>query len=142
MPERAPQSPPPKTLNETARDGVYIAYANGIVKDTSTGLEWFAWTGRNMNWHNASAWVQSLNLDGGGWRMPNLNELEGLYRRGSGSYNITPLLRTTGWHVWSAETRNGTFAWGFYFRNGERYSSRRTDSSKGGVLAVRSRAAG
>jgi len=142
IPQKPPQAPAPYTLNERARDGVYIAYANGIVKDTSTGLEWVAWTGRNMNWNNARSWVQSINLEGGGWRMPTLNELEGLYRNGSGTKNMTPLLSITGWHVWSGETKDSSFAWGFYFRYGERYSSRRTDSSKGGVLAVRSRGAG
>lgn len=142
VPQKPFQPPAPYTLHEMARDGVFIAYANGIVKDTSTGLEWIAWTGRNMNWNNARSWVQGLDLEGGGWRMPSLNELEGLYGEGRGTKNITSLLKITGWHVWSGETKDQTFAWGFYFRSGERYSSRRTDNSKGGVLAVRSRGAG
>jgi hypothetical protein len=141
-PEKTPPAPAPYTPNEIARDGVYIAYANGIVKDTSTGLEWVAWTGRNLNWNNARSWVQNFNLDGGGWRLPTLTELEGLYRQGSGTRNMTPLLRIEYWHVWSAETKDSSFAWGLHFRDGEKYSSRRTDSSKGGVLAVRSRGAG
>jgi len=142
VPKKSFQAPAPYTLHETARDGVFIAYANGIVKDSSTGLEWIAWTGRNMNWNNARSWVQGLDLEGGGWRMPSLNELEGLYREGRGTRNITSLLKIAGWHVWSGETKDQTFAWGFYFRSGDRYSSRRTDNSKGGVLAVRSRGAG
>jgi hypothetical protein len=51
---------------EVARDGVYVAYANGIVKDTKTGLEWVVGPDKDTNWEEAKSWVQNLNLDGGG----------------------------------------------------------------------------
>jgi hypothetical protein len=96
-----------------ARDGVYVAYANGIVKDTKTGLEWVAGPDKSTNWDEARSWVQSLNLDGGGWRMPTVWELKGLYKKASfigsimGYKNITSLLKTNSnylW-VWSGETK-------------------------------------
>ena len=45
VPQR-PSLPRPtlSTSNVTKRDGIYVAYANGIVKDTKTGLEWKAGT--------------------------------------------------------------------------------------------------
>ncbi len=34
---------------EVGRDGVYLAYADGIVKDTKTGLEWIAGPDKNID---------------------------------------------------------------------------------------------
>ena len=61
-------SPVSSTSGVIQRDGIYVAYANGIVKDTKTGLEWKAGPDRDTTWAEARSWVQSLNLDGGGWR--------------------------------------------------------------------------
>jgi hypothetical protein len=126
----------------TNRDGVYVAYANGIVKDTKTGLEWKAGPDRAMSWNEAMSWVQSLNLDGGGWRMPNIDELKGLYKKGKGDRNMTPLLKTTGWTVWSGETGGSSDARIFYFVKGFGlwYSATRSGTPR--AFAVRSRGDG
>ncbi len=134
-----PSARPAQARECVVRDGRFCRYGNGIVKDTSTGLEWVSGPDKNLNWHNARSWIQSINLDGGGWRMPALSELESLYVQGAGTRNMTFLLKTSNWYVWSGEIKDSSFAWGFYFRYGDRYSSRRTDNSRGGVLAVRSR---
>ena len=105
-------------LKKIARDGRFIAYANGIIKDTSTGLEWKVGPDRRTTWDEARLWVQSLNIDDGGWRMPTVDELEGLYKEGAGSRNMTPLLKTTGWWIWLDETMGLSLARGFYFSNG------------------------
>ncbi len=91
---------------------------NGIVKDTKTGLEWKVGPDKDTNWNEARLWVKKLTLDGGGWRMPNLDELETLYTKGASRLNMTPLLKTTGWQVWSSEIKDSKFAWGFYFCRG------------------------
>jgi len=100
---------------EPSPDGSFITYANGIVYDTKTGLEWVTGPDRGTTWDEANDWVESLNIDGGGWRMPTMNELEGLYKKGMGSHNITSLLKTTGWYVWSGEIKDSSEAWGFNF---------------------------
>ena len=41
--------PTSSTSNVIQRDGVYVAYANGIVRDTSTGLEWKAGPDKGTN---------------------------------------------------------------------------------------------
>ena len=126
------------------KDGDYLLYANGIVKDTKTGLEWKAGPDRDMNWNEARSWVQSLNLDGGGWRMPSMDELEGLYKKGVGNRNMTPLLKTTIWYVWSGETHgqnNSTVSGFFRFNAGEPYWSYRF-YKKPRAFAVRSRSDG
>jgi hypothetical protein len=127
------------TESEVGRDGVYVAYANGIVRDTKTGLEWKVGPDKRTNWDQASSWVQSLNLDGGGWRVPTMDELGGLYNRGAGSRNMTPLLKTTGWYVFSGETKGSSDARYFYFYNGRRGWSYRANPGNSRVFAVRSR---
>ena len=46
------------TQKEVGRDGVYVTYANGIVRDTKTGLEWKAGPDKNTNWDQARSWCR------------------------------------------------------------------------------------
>jgi hypothetical protein len=124
---------------EVGRDGVYVAYANGIVKNTKTGLEWVVGPDKKTNWEEAKSWVQSLNLDGGGWRMPTMDELAGLYKKGAGERNMTPLLKTTGWRVWSGKTEDSSGAWAFFFLKNRRSWSLRSNPYPNRAFAVRSR---
>ena len=48
---------------ETKRDGNFVAYDNGVVFDTRTGLEWFAGPDKNTNWKKAKSWVENLDAD-------------------------------------------------------------------------------
>ncbi len=123
----------------TGRDGTLIAYATGVVYDKKTGLEWVAGPDRNTTWNEAKRWVENLNVAGGEWRMPTRAELKSLYLKGAGLRNMTPLLKTTGWYVWSGETKGSSSAWTFYFGFGrEDWSSRDFSYSERG-FAVRSR---
>jgi len=97
------------------RDAHYELYANGIVKDTWTGLEWYVGPDKGTSWKEAKSWVDSLNVGGGCWRMPTLEELESIYQRGAGSRNMTVLLETSGWDVWSGNTWNVSHGCFFYF---------------------------
>ncbi|MBN1103063.1 MAG: DUF1566 domain-containing protein, partial [Deltaproteobacteria bacterium] len=138
-----PQPPSPNTQDqEIGRDGVYIAYANGVVRDTNTGLEWVAGPDRNTTWDEAKGWVESLNVGGGRWRMPTVKELESLYEEGKGTRNMTSLLKTTGWWVWSAQTKDSSAAWVFGFDFGGKGWRGRTGSRNGRACAVRSRSTG
>ena len=137
--------PTSSTSDVIKRDGIYVAYANGIVKDTNTGLGWKAGPDRDTDWNEAKSWVQSLNLDGGGWRMPTTDELEGLYREGMGSHNLTHLLNTASKYlwIWSGETMTGSsVARGFAFIHGSRYWISRGTSDSYRAFAVRSRGDG
>ena len=131
----------PPTSNEIKRDGIYVAYANGIVKDTARGLEWIAGPDRDTDWDEAKSWVQNLNLDGGGWRMPTIYELVGLYSKGAGDRNMTSLLKTNGWIVWSGEAKGSTKVYQSFF-HGHRSWSRRDISYLRRAFAVRSRGGG
>jgi len=92
---------------EIARDGSFIAYDNGVVYDSRTGLEWFAGPDESTNWKKARAWVDHLDAvdaAGGGWRMPTGNELQTLFKKGAGENNMSPLFKSRGWYIWSGET--------------------------------------
>jgi hypothetical protein len=122
---------------------VYIAYANGIVKDTKTGLEWVVGPDGGMAWNEAKAWVESLNVGGGGWRVPTLEELKGLYQYGKGRRNMTPLLETTGYYVWSSQQAGQHFL-AFDFTTGFDNINwfYRSHSNSNRAFAVRSRSSG
>lgn len=100
------------------RDGPYVKYANGVVADTKTGLEWVAGPGKIMSWGEANQWAKSLDLDGSGWRLPTSKELETLYQEAKGKRNMTPLLETASWWVWSAEPDDGPSSSLFDFSRG------------------------
>jgi len=126
------------TAKIAQRGGVYIVYSNGIVKDTSMNLEWFAGPDRNTTWDDAHAWAKSLKLAGGGWRLPTLKELDTLYKKGAGPRNMTPFLKTTGWWVWSGETVGTREARSFAFGHGYKGWIFKGNSANERVFAVRS----
>lgn len=92
------------------RHGTLIRYGSGVVYDKNTDLEWVAGPDGDTNWYDAKRWVENLKVAGGGWRMPTERELKTLYKKGAGSSNMTPLLHTTGYYVWSGETKGSSLA--------------------------------
>jgi hypothetical protein len=115
------------------------ALESEVFYDKNTGLEWLAGPDRNTNWTEAKKWVESLNVAGGGWHMSTRKELKTLYKKRAGERNMTPLLKTTGWWVWSGETLGSSSAWSFNFSFGfEDWYSRDASYNFRG-FAVRSR---
>ena len=117
------------------RDDPFVKYANGVVHDSKTGLEWIAGPGRIMSWDEAQKWAESLEIDGSGWRMPTRQELETIYQEGKGKRNMTRLLETSAWWVWSAEQKEGLSSSLFDFSRGTRDWQSRTPRA----YAVRAR---
>ena len=111
-------NPDIKKSIEIDHDGQFIAYDNGTVKDTETGLEWYTGPDKDTSFREAKSWVEYLTVAGGGWRMPTREELKTLYKKGEGQRNMTPLLKTTGWFVCSGETKSSSLAFVFNFRDG------------------------
>ena len=70
---------------------------------------------RDITWKEARTWVQELTVGGGGWQMPTREELKTLYKQGAGTRNMTPLLKTTGFRVWTKETKDSSLAWAVDF---------------------------
>ena len=102
----------PKVL-ETSRDGRFIAYDNGTVKDASTGLLWAATdSGAPATWEEAMKFCRDYRVGGyDDWRMPTQGELTALYNpetvnKGTpdegckGGYHITDLIHITCCCIW------------------------------------------
>ncbi len=121
-----------------AKDGQYVSYKNGIVYDEKTNLEWIVGP-KDTSWDEAKAWVESLSVEGGGWRMPTREELKALYKKGAGSRSMTPLLKNTGWRVWSGKTEGSSSAWFFNFYDGDYTWGPRDSYGSPRGFAVRSR---
>ncbi len=124
-------------FEEIKRDSTFIIYSTGVVTDLKTGLEWYVGPDRETNWHEAKSWVENLTIAGGGWRMPTRKELKTLYQKGVGKRNMTPLLKTTGWYIWSGETKGSSLTWVLNFHIGFEDSYKRRHSSFKRVFAVR-----
>jgi hypothetical protein len=138
MPITGQFPPESKAIRKIRLNGHFIASDNGIVMDTKSGLEWIAGPDRDTAWAEARSWVQSLSVNGGGWRMPTREELKSLYKKGAGTRNMTTLLKTTGWWVWSGEIWGAYSARIFSFHYGYELSHPLIDSSGCRVFAVRS----
>lgn len=125
---------------ETARDVRFIAYDDGTVLDTRTGLMWAAKDNEsNIKWADARSYCK--NYRGGGytdWRMPTQDELAGLFDEGenqpcNGKCHITPLIDLTDSFIWAAEKRGSDVAF-FSFTFGGRYWS---NQSKDEIAIIR-----
>lgn len=130
------QSDDPYKAHEASYER-FTARDNGVVLDTKRGFEWFVGPDKDTTWDEAKSWVESLSVDGGGWRMPTRDELSSLYIKGVGSKNMSPLLKTTGGFVWTSETVSSSYAWGFCFEIGDAYWPLRTYSETARGFAVR-----
>ena len=117
----------------------FVHYPNGILKDSLTGLEWLSGPDRDMSWEEAQSWASGLGLDGGGWRLPMVNELKTLYLKGVGERNHSPYLQTAGPFgiVWSGERRNKPTSWCFQYSYGRRTAYGIKHSKKFRAFAVR-----
>lgn len=105
--------------------------------DPKTNLEWKAGPDINMTLDEANVWVISQGDD---WRMPTLDELTTLYRKGIGERNMPPELKTTGWWVWSGEkVEDMSLAWGVAFNFGNEYWDYCYNPCDSRGFAVRSR---
>ena len=142
LPQEPANSRPSSTSDVIEPERLYVAYANGIVRDTQTRLEWQAGPDKDTTWSQARSWVQSLNTDSSGWRMPTVGELKGLYKRGTGSRNMTPLLKTTGFYVWTRANDGLGRAISVNFNHGISLYARQTSSRNLRAFAVRSRSDG
>lgn len=126
---------------ELGRDGRFIAYDKGTVKDTKTGLMWAAKdNGSDITWDNAKAYCE--NHSGGGytdWRMPTQDELAEIYdseKRNRHGYKVTELIDITAFWVWASEVQYNS-ALHFNFNYGDRDESWRSCFKDCRALPVR-----
>ena len=129
---------------EKARDGRFIAYNNGTVMDTKTGLMWAAKdNGGGINWANAKSYCE--NYRGGGytdWRMPTQDELAGLYDpkvMAKNDLHLTNLIDFTHAYGWASDTRGSEVAqYAFQYTGGRGWRQQSFDDGCHRALPVRS----
>lgn len=130
-----------------SRGGVrFVKDVYGVIIDKQTGLQWYMGPNEDMTWRQAQSWTQSLSAGGGGWRMPTVSELRGLYGTGeytpankSYSVKIDPIFQLGACCPWSSDTRDALLAWLFDFDEGVPKWRARGNGYDGPPFAVRSR---
>jgi len=112
---RQAKTPDGAAYREVAKDDTLTAYDNGIIYDSRTGLEWFLGADKDTDWYQARSWIRSIADGKGKWRMPTVDELQSLYKKGRGPRNASTLFKSKGWYVWSGKEKDASSAWGFGF---------------------------
>ncbi|PJC74135.1 MAG: hypothetical protein CO012_07105 [Syntrophobacterales bacterium CG_4_8_14_3_um_filter_49_14] len=101
---------------------------DGLIVDSKLGLQWAPSKYQAMNWFQADSWARSLNLGGGGWRLPTRAELKSLYDT-SFEAHADPAFHIDGNWVWTSELDGPSDAWYFNFYTGDdKYSHSRGDN--------------
>jgi len=111
--------------------------SGGVVKDSETQLEWqnsYKKGVKELDWENATAYCQNLNLKGEGWRLPSKGELTSILDRktihteksGNAINNIFANKSITGFDYWTSTIAEDepTLRWGVNFKRG--YTGRYT----------------
>ena len=99
-----------------------LSKVGNVVTDSSTGLEWQDDAiGTTMTWESAITHCEGLSLDGGGWRLPTVNELVSLVDDSTHNPAINPVFQNTASdNYWSSTTSASRtyYAWGVDFSYG------------------------
>jgi hypothetical protein len=113
--------------------------------DFKSGLMWAARdNGRDIDWRRATRYCNDLELAGyADWRLPTLDELEGLYRPMSASqYRLPGEIRLTSCCPWSSTKKSEDSAWNFNFHYRKPFSGALTYTYDLRALCVRTPASG
>jgi len=104
----------------------HYTQANGTVYDTQTNLTWQqAFPIQRYAWADATAYCADLALDGAGWRLPSINELQTLVDDSvNPSIDGVAFPMTPSEYFWSssAVVDDASRAWTTFFTNGSTYS--------------------
>lgn len=107
------------------------------------GLIWAAAdNGLDVDWYDADDYCRELELgDWTDWRLPTIDELEGLHdRRSEATYKLPAAVRLTGCCPWSSTRSGESSAWNFSFRYRKRFSGSMNYSYALRALCVRAAA--
>jgi formylglycine-generating enzyme required for sulfatase activity len=99
--------------------------AAGSVRDTQTQLTWQQPAPKDeLTWADAAAYCDALELDGSGWRLPSIGELQTLVdETRNPAVDAAAFPQTPSEYFWASSTVFGepTRAWTTFFTNGSTY---------------------
>ena len=99
---------------------------NGTVYDTQTKLTWQQATPKTLfSWADAGSYCAALTLNGAGWRLPSIGELQTLVNETDNpAVDPTAFPMTPSEYFWSssAVADDASRAWTGFFTNGSTYS--------------------
>lgn len=100
-----------------------VLTAPGTAVDPKTGLIWTAKdNGEGIDWHGAKEYADNLSLGGfSDWRLPTIDELEGLYETDTGEQNCRLGIELSSPWTWSGSMEGSSRAWFFNFHLGYRF---------------------
>jgi len=133
----------PETVEvmEISHDDRFIAFNNGTVKETKTGLMWAAAdNGEDITWDEGRKYC--AGYEGGrftDWRMPTQDELAGIYdpeKINHHGYSVSKLINISACCPWPSNTM-GPEAAVFSFSYGGKYWLPKTCSFNSRALPVR-----
>ncbi len=100
--------------------------ANGTVYDTQTKLTWQQeFPTSSFTWADAKTYCSNLSLDGTGWRLPAINEIQTIVDESTNpSVDLAAFPMTPSDYFWSSSivVEDPTRAWTCFFTNGSTYS--------------------
>jgi len=119
-----------------AGDGYTVSDEGIVSSGDNAGVQWKAMADSAVTWLEASYYADTLSLDGGGWRLPTLEELSMLKTDGRSQCNLPSSFACTGWFLWSGEEDGGQSAWGIELQDGAGYSARHVDCEYSDARAI------
>lgn len=123
-----------------AAGGVFTKSSDGIVTDSTSGLQWVAGPDKDMHRSEALSWVKGVKLDGGGWRPPLMEELRTLYRNCGIENGVPKLFQLSGSWIWAGDetaVERGGDRMALAFDSGAELYLRDTSSFNLRAIAVR-----
>jgi len=131
-----------KVVKEIGREGDrFIAYDDGTVLDTTTGLMWASKdNGEGIIWEDAKKYCE--NYKGGGytdWRMPTQDELSIIYekkKRNKHGAHVNQFIEITAMSVWASEFKDSKAACMIFSYNAK-YWTRPSNKGRYRALPVR-----
>lgn len=125
----APATPPPSVSGNR-----FSKSADGVILDSKTGLLWYVGYS-DFNHFAAEKFAKSLTANGGGWRLPTIEELWGIWQPRHGECHIDPIFgfrqTSANWYpcIWTSVLSESGYAAFVYFRNKNLHLAERRCSS-------------
>ena len=139
VPQTSTGPQPDSEVAGTSTDGRFTKYANDVIYDSQTDLEWYVGPNEKTDWYQAQTWIVGLTVAGGGWHFPTRKQLLTIYKKGSGGQNRDPIFVSSGWCIWSGETYGSKYAWMLLCKYGYCQAWHRDEGVRTRAFAVRAR---